>query len=64
MVSRLGLGASTISPDLVHNPMIGDNRQLVTYELVSLSNNRLKFKTAGKLPITLEESIEYTQFNK
>ena len=28
---------------------------------LSSRNNRLKFKTAGKLPIILEESIEYTQ---
>jgi hypothetical protein len=27
---------------------------------LSLRNNRLKFKTAGKLPIILEASIEYT----
>jgi hypothetical protein len=27
---------------------------------LSLRNNRLKFKIAGKLPIVLEESIEYT----
>ena len=27
---------------------------------LSLRNNRLKFKTAGKLPIILEESVEYT----
>ena len=27
---------------------------------LSLKNNRLKFKTAGKLPIVLEEFIEYT----
>jgi hypothetical protein len=27
---------------------------------LSLSNNRLEFKTAGKLPIILEELIEYT----
>ena len=27
---------------------------------LSLRNNRLKFKTAGKLPIILEEFIEYT----
>ena len=32
--------------------------------LLSLRNNRLKFKTTGKLPIMLEEFIEYTQFNK
>ena len=31
---------------------------------LSLRNNRLKFKTAGKLPNVLEEPIEYTQFNK
>jgi hypothetical protein len=32
---------------------------------LSLRNNRLKFiKIAGKLPIILEEFIEYTQFNK
>ena len=40
--------------------MIGENQQLVTYEPVSLRNNLLKFKTAGKLPIILEGSIEYT----
>jgi hypothetical protein len=27
---------------------------------LSLRNNRLKFKTAGKLPIVLEEFTEYT----
>ena len=27
---------------------------------LSLRNNRLKFKAAGKLPIILEEFIEYT----
>jgi hypothetical protein len=26
---------------------------------LSLRNNRLKFKTAGKLPITLGECMEY-----
>ena len=41
--------------------MIGENRQLVTNEPVSLRNNWLKFKIAGKLPITLEEFIEYTR---
>ena len=46
--------------------MIGENRQLVTDEPVKLSlrNNRFKFKTAGKLPVILEEFIEYTQFNE
>ena len=36
------------------------NRQLVTDEAVEFENNRLKFKSAGKLPIILEEFIEYT----
>ena len=31
---------------------------------LSLRNNWLKSKTAGKLPIVLEESIEYTQFHE
>ena len=31
---------------------------------LSPRNNRLKFKTAGKLPIVIEESIEYTQYSK
>ena len=41
-------------------PMIGENWQLVTDELVEFENNWLKFKTAEKLPITSEEFIEYT----
>ena len=45
-------------------PMIGDKRQLVTNEPVEFEKHRLKFKTARKLPIILEEFIEYTQFNK
>ena len=41
--------------------MIGENRQLVTNERrLSLKNNQSKFKTAGDLPIILEEIIEYT----
>ena len=40
--------------------MIGENRQLVTDDRLSLRNNRLKFKTAGKLPVILEEFIAYT----
>ena len=40
--------------------MIGENRQLVTDEPVEFENYRLKFKTSGELPITLEESMEYT----
>jgi hypothetical protein len=39
--------------------MIGENRQLVTDELVDLRYNRLEFKTAGKLPIILEEFRGY-----
>jgi hypothetical protein len=39
--------------------MIGENRQLVANEPVELGNNQWKFvKTAGKLPIVLEEFIE------
>ena len=40
--------------------MIGENRQLVTDEPVGLRNNRMSFKTVGKLLIILEETIEYT----
>ena len=40
--------------------MIGENWQLVTANRLSLRNNRLKVKTAGKLLIILEEFIEYT----
>ena len=43
--------------------MIGENQQLVTDEPVKFEKYRLKFKTAGKLPIILEESIEYSPFN-
>ena len=40
--------------------MIGENRQLIINEPVSLRNNRLKFiKTAGKLLTILEEFLEY-----
>ena len=41
-------------------PMNGENEPLVTDEQLSLKNNRLKFKTAGELPITLQEFMEYT----
>ena len=37
--------------------MIGENRQLVKDEAAEFENSRLKFKTAGKLPIILEEFI-------
>ena len=33
---------------------------VVTGEHVEFENNMLKFKTLGKLPIVLEEFIEYT----
>ena len=39
--------------------MIGENRQLVTNELIEFENNRLKLKTKGKLPINSGESIEH-----
>ena len=39
--------------------MIGENRQLVPDEPLEFENNWLKFKIVGKLPIILEESIEY-----
>jgi hypothetical protein len=47
---------------LLSQAMIGENRQLVTNEPVELSLriNRLKFKTSGELPITLEEFMEHT----
>ena len=41
------------------SPMIGENRQLVIDEPVEFENNRLNFKTAGRLPTILEEFIEY-----
>ena len=46
--------------------MIGENQDLILQmNWLSLRNNRLKFKTAGKLPIILEEFIEeYNQFSK
>ena len=42
--------------------MIGEDRQLVADEPVEFEKygNRLKSKTAGGLPIILEEIIEYT----
>ena len=45
--------------------MIGEHRlSLLQMNRLSLRNNQLKFKTAGKLLIVLEEIIEYTQFIK
>ena len=40
--------------------MKGENRPLVKDELVEFNKNRLHFKTRGKLPILLDESMEYT----
>jgi len=40
--------------------MIEEKRQLVQMNQLSLRNNRLKFKTAGKLPIVLKEFMEHT----
>ena len=53
-------GGSLGGPFVGYGTMIKENRQLVTNEPVSLRINRLKLKTTGKLPIILEESIEYT----
>ena len=39
--------------------MIGENRRLVRDEVVEFENNQLTFKTAGNLPIILEEFKEY-----
>ena len=50
--------------DRQHRSMIGENQQLVTMNRLSLRNNRLKFKIAGKLPIILEDSIKYTLFQE
>ena len=41
--------------------MMEENQQLVTDEPVEFEKkNRLKFKTAWKLPFVLEEFIEYS----
>lgn len=37
-----------------------ENGPLVTVKQLSLRNNRLKFKSSGKIQVILEESIEYT----
>ena len=39
--------------------MIGENWQLVTNEPVEFEKYWLKLKTAGKLPVILEEFKEY-----
>ena len=36
-----------------------ENWLLVTNELIEVKKNCLKFKTLGKLPIVIEEFIEY-----
>ena len=38
----------------------GRTNSLLQMNRLSLRNNQLKFKIAGKLPIILEEFIEYT----
>jgi hypothetical protein len=38
----------------------GENRPLVTDELVELKNNWFRFKTAGKLQIHLEDIMRYS----
>ena len=51
------------SPRLCETLETYDRGELaVSYKMsrLSLRNNQLKFKTAGKLPIILEEFIEYT----
>ena len=45
--------------DSFHRPMNEENWPLVTDNL-HVRNNELKLKTSGKLPIYLEESMEYT----
>ena len=48
-------------------PVIGEKKPVVSHRSMnqlSLRNNGLKLETTGKLPIFLEESIEYTQFDK
>jgi hypothetical protein len=47
-------------PKLMPWPMIGENRQLVKMNRLSLRNNLLKFKTAGKVLVIVEEFILYT----
>ena len=56
--STIGASNSTAQTDLC--TMIGENGSQLQMNRLSLRNNQLKFKTAGKLPIILEEFIEYT----
>ena len=51
------------APTLVREAMIWENWQLVTNEPVEFGEV-LKFKTAWKIGIILEDSIEYTRINK
>ena len=48
----------TTPPGDSTRPLLGKNRRLVTDEPVEFEDNRLKFETAGGLPIILEKSIE------
>ena len=52
-----GFGNCSVSIDYALNSSHTYDRR---EPAVSLSNTRLKFKTAGKLPTTLEEFIGYT----
>ena len=54
------LGREKMSPKLLGERGMGKLRQLVQLNRLSLRNNQLKFKIAGKLRIIFEEFIEYT----
>jgi hypothetical protein len=56
-MSVAGLGNCSVSIDYTLNTSCTYDRR---EPAVSLSNTRLKFKTAGKLPTILEEFIGYT----
>lgn len=45
---------------LLREAMNGENWSLVTDEPVIVEYNRFKFKTLWKLPVNLEEYMEYT----
>jgi hypothetical protein len=57
----VGLGNCSVSIDYALNSSRTYDRR---EPAVSLSNTWLKFKTARKLPTTLEKFIGYTQLNK
>ena len=45
---------------IVFTTLLGKNRQFVTDEPIEFKKNQLEFKGSKKLPINLEDSIEYT----